>query len=117
MSGLSARLGDILLAIERLELVVTRTPFDQYKSNFENQWLVERGVEIVSEASRHIPSELTDKYPQIEWRDIRSIGNRLRHEYERIDLLIMWTIATKHLAVLKPIVLEMLAKIEPPPNS
>lgn len=43
---------------------------------------LERFIEIVSEASRYIPSDPKDKHPQIAWIDITNIGNRLRHGYD-----------------------------------
>ncbi|HEB79602.1 MAG TPA: DUF86 domain-containing protein [Rhodospirillales bacterium] len=41
---------------------------------------VERGIEIISEASRQIPPEMKSNYPDIHWQEIASIGNLLRHE-------------------------------------
>jgi uncharacterized protein with HEPN domain len=55
-------------------------------------WLPERGailasvgggLEIISEASRHIPDDLKELAPDIPWRQIAAIGNLLRHEYQR----------------------------------
>jgi uncharacterized protein with HEPN domain len=50
----------------------------------------ERGFEIVSEASRHVPKELKAMEPEIDWTDIAGIGNILRHDYDRVkfDILI-----------------------------
>ena len=106
------RLGDMLLAMERLELIVGGLDFDTFKSSFEKQWLVDRGVEIVSEACRHLPDDMCAAYPAISWKDIKSIGNRLRHEYSKVDPFIMWTIATKHMPQLKPVIVEMLATLD-----
>jgi len=40
---------------------------------------IERCVEIISEASRHIPIQLKSDYPDQPWEEIASIGNLLRH--------------------------------------
>jgi uncharacterized protein with HEPN domain len=50
---------------------------------------VERGIEIISEASRHVPDELKLQYRHIYWREIAGIGNLVRHVYGRIDDRIM----------------------------
>ena len=47
--------------------------------------LVERNLEIISEASRRIPDRFKTAHPQIPWRQIADIGNVQRHEYQRID--------------------------------
>jgi uncharacterized protein with HEPN domain len=43
---------------------------------------VQRAIEIISEASRAIPDDLTNTQPDIPWRKIRGTGNVLRHDYE-----------------------------------
>ena len=65
------------------------------------------GIEIISEASRHLPEELKAQYPQIFWQEIAAIGNLLRHEYGRIDDRIMWRVVQKYLPELKSVVLDM----------
>ena len=68
------RIDDILNAIERVSLIVQSTDYEGYKQNFVSSMAVERVIEIVSEASRYLPAELTDAYPHIPWHDIRGIG-------------------------------------------
>ena len=105
--NLSLRLDDIVTAIDRVTSVVSKIDFDAYNNRFEAQWLVERGVEIISEASRHIPPERTQQFQNVPWGDIRSIGNRLRHGYETLDPYIMWTIATLELPRLRVAIVDM----------
>lgn len=72
-----------------------------YHRDFKLRKAVERCVEIVSEATRHIPEHLKEKFPGQPWREIESIGNLLRHHYQRVDDLIMWKIATRSLPDLR----------------
>ena len=51
--SLIPRLTDIIEAIERIRDVVGDVSLAAFESDWRRQWLVERGVEIVSEASRH----------------------------------------------------------------
>ena|SRR6266705_4645954 len=71
---------------------------------------VERCVEIVSEASRNIPDTLKADFPDQPWPEIASIGNLLRHRYERVDDLIMWKIATRSLPDLRRVVVAMIER-------
>ena len=61
------------------------------------QRAVERGLEIISEATRHIPDDYKAQAPEIPWRQIAAIGNLLRHEYQRADNSATWNIVTEHL--------------------
>ena len=66
--------------------------------------MVERCLEIISEASRHIPTEMKDKAPEINWRRLADLGNWLRHAYHRTDPGIMWDMVEHDLGPLQDFV-------------
>jgi uncharacterized protein with HEPN domain len=63
--------------------------------------IVERSLEIISEASRRLTPELQKLAPEIPWRQVADFGNVLRHAYFDVDPDIVWDIATKQLAPLR----------------
>jgi uncharacterized protein with HEPN domain len=75
--------------IEGIGETVGEASFAEYALSWTMRRAVERGIEIISEASRHLPEELKAQYPQIYWQEIAAIGDLLRHEYGRIDDRIM----------------------------
>ena len=79
-----------------------------YRTDLKLRLAVERCVEIVSEASRHIPDAEKARFGDVPWPEIAAIGNRLRHEYGRVDDAIMWGIATRSLPQLRPVVVAMI---------
>lgn len=97
----SPRLTDIVDAIENIRSVVTSTTLETFEASWERRWLVERGVEIISEASRHLPDGLKERNSEIPWRKVASIGNLIRHEYERIAPDVLWKLALRDLPVLE----------------
>jgi uncharacterized protein with HEPN domain len=94
-------LEDILESIANIERVLAGKTFH----DFEGDWLlrrgVERGIEIISEASRRIPADLCAIRPEIPWKDIAAIGNILRHQYHSISMPIIWEVVQKDLPPLK----------------
>ena len=72
---------------------------------------VERSLEIVSEASRHIPAELQSAHPEIPWRSVADIGNVLRHGYDQIADQRIWAVIEQHLEPLESAVRAMLNNI------
>ncbi len=108
------RLHHVLDAIDRIRRRMAGVTFEAYQGDGDLQWMIERGVLIISEAIRHIPPERADRNPEIPWHQIKAIGNKLRHEYQWIDAYLMWTIATKHVQELRPVIVEMLAEIQAP---
>jgi uncharacterized protein with HEPN domain len=70
---------------------------------------VERKFQIISEAAIRLGNEAERCCPGMPWRDIRCIGNHLRHAYERIDLTSLWRSITDDLPSLKAAVQRALA--------
>ena len=53
MTSVSLRLSDIIEASERLRGLLAGMSLEEFETDWQKQWLVERGIEIISEASRH----------------------------------------------------------------
>jgi uncharacterized protein with HEPN domain len=85
---------------------------DAFAENGGMARAVERGREIISEASRHIPAGLKSLAPDIPWRQIAAIGNLLRHEYQRADITATWNIVTEHLPPLASAIKNLIAEAE-----
>ena len=103
------RLTDIIDAIERIREVVGDTPVEAFSTDWQKLWLIERGVEIISEASRHLSDELKARHPEIPWKKVAGIGNVLRHEYESVSAPILWKLAQTDLRILEKVCREELA--------
>lgn len=94
--------------IDTIAEMITGVDLAEYRRDVKLRRAVERCVEIVSEASQHVPEDLKAAFPDQPWPEIAAIGNLLRHHYERVDDFIMWKIATRSLPELRPIVIAMI---------
>jgi uncharacterized protein with HEPN domain len=94
------RLTDIVEAIERIRQVIGNLDLEEFEADWRQQWLVERGVEIISEASRHLSADVKARHPAIPWSKVAGIGSVLRHDYERVAADVLWKLATVDLPVL-----------------
>jgi uncharacterized protein with HEPN domain len=99
--SLIPRLTDIIEAIERVNAVLADVALEAFEYDWQRQWLVERGVEIISEASRHLPDDLKARNPQIPWQKVAGIGNVLRHDYESIAAPVLWKLVRADLPTLE----------------
>lgn len=108
--SLAARLTDIVEAIEHIRGEMAGVAIDAFEADWRKRWLVERGVEIISEASRHLTEPLKARHPEIPWRKVAGIGNVLRHDYEVISAPVMWKLVQDDLAPLERVCREELAR-------
>ena len=106
------RIHDMLESIRGIEKAISGKSYRDYQRSWVLRSAVERGIEIISEASRHLNRELKSRYKDVRWRDIAGIGNVLRHEYQRIDDQIVWKALKDDLPPLKEALLAMKASLE-----
>jgi uncharacterized protein with HEPN domain len=107
--SLVPRLGDMVQACERVRHLLQGVPLDAFEADWQKQWIVERGIEIVSEASRHMTDELKARHPDIPWVKVAGIGNVLRHDYERVAPNILWKLVQSDLPELEKVCRSELA--------
>ena len=107
-----SRLDDMQEAIAGIEEDVAGMTFADFLASRKTRWSVERGIEIISEASRHLPEELKRQYPDIPWQRVAAIGNVLRHEYVAVAPDAIWAVIQDHLPALKRAVASMIASLE-----
>jgi len=92
---------DILETIERVEAKEAGKSFAEFEADWEFRFIIQRAIEIISEATRRIPDELKATRPEIRWSSIAGIGNVLRHEYHTVSNKVVWDVAQAELAPLK----------------
>jgi len=102
------RLEDIAEAIAGIEQTLADADFEAFAGSWQMQRAIERGLEIISEASRGITEAQQSTHPEVRWAQIAGIGNVLRHEYHRVEATIVWNITQTHLAGLARAVRRML---------
>jgi uncharacterized protein with HEPN domain len=83
-----------------------------FEGDWRRRWLVERGIEIISEASRHPADELKARRPEIPWRKVAGIGNVLRHEYEHTAPEVLWGVVHGDLMIFEQVCREDLLRID-----
>jgi uncharacterized protein with HEPN domain len=79
-------LQDILESIDLIEQFTSGMDLDAFRSDQRTMAAVERKLQIVSEAAIRPGERAEEVCPGLPWRDIRGIGNWLRHEYFRVDV-------------------------------
>ena len=68
--------------------------FDQetFTSNDRTYDATLRNLELIGEAATHVPKEVREANPQIKWRQVIAVRNRLAHGYLGLDDDVIWDI-------------------------
>ena len=83
-SSPAAALSDILYHIALAQAFAEGLDRVSFQSDLRTIFAVTRCLEIISEASRRLPTSLKDRHPSIPWRRMAGAGNVYRHDYEDV---------------------------------
>ena len=105
--NVAAIINEKITAITGIERTISGASLESFTLDWTKRHAVQRGIEIVSEASRRLPSKAQDRHPEIPWPKIKAVGNILRHEYHAIADEVIWNIAKQSLPDLKVALMKM----------
>jgi uncharacterized protein with HEPN domain len=83
------RVQDILDSLAKIESFIKGYTLDSFSKDQKTFDAVIRNLEIVGEASHHIPLKVKQKYKAIPWRELRDFRNFLAHIYGA-DAKVIW---------------------------
>jgi len=105
-------LKDILDAISAIECFVEGVNFEEFKSNDEKSSAVIRKFEIIGEATKGLPEDLKEKYPEIPWREMAGFRDKLIHFYFGIKYELVWQAIKNRLPQLKLLIKKIIEDME-----
>lgn len=65
-------------------------------ADWQKRAAFERVMEVLGEAVKRLPSELTSRYPAVDWRGIAGMRDRVSHGYDAVDYDLLWQAVQKH---------------------
>jgi len=101
-------LRDILDAIVKIERYVASSSFEEFVKNELVVDAVVRNLEIIGEAVKRLPKNVTTEHNDIDWRRMAGLRDILIHEYFGVDSEILWDIIKNKLPEMKEKVCQIL---------
>jgi len=81
----------------RIQEYIAKLDVNSFKQDYKTVDAVIRNFKIIGEATKNLPKEVKDRYPDTPWKEMYRLRNRISHEYFGIDYQIIWRIATDYL--------------------
>lgn len=90
-------IGDIREATERALRHANGLSKDQFEADDKTVDAVLRRLTVIGEAAKRIPESERFAYPEVPWRRITGLRDRVVHDYLGTDLNIVWEVLQEHL--------------------
>jgi uncharacterized protein with HEPN domain len=83
-------LEDILDACQKALSFVEGLDFEDFQKDNKTVFAVVRALEIIGEASKCIPQSVRDRHPNVPWRVMSGMRDKLIHHYTGVNLKVVW---------------------------
>lgn len=103
---------DILESIGLIEQYIEGMELEDFKKDMKTSDAVIKRFENIGEATKHIPEEVKAKYPDIPWKEMAGMRDKLVHFYFGVKHELVWSAIKHRLPVIKPLLQSLLMDLE-----
>lgn len=94
-------LEDISQRIQKIDLYTQGMSFEDFIKDDKTVSACIREIEVIGEATKQIPSEITEQFDQLPWSLMAKMRDKLIHWYFEVDEEIIWNVAKNKLPSIK----------------
>lgn len=109
---ISIYIKDILENMKRADRFVEGMDYQDFVKDEKTSFAVIRCIEIMGEAAKYVPEEIRQKYPQVPWKDIAGMRDKVIHEYFGVNLERVWLVLKKDIRRIRPLIKHVLDELK-----
>lgn len=112
MRNIRLYVNDILTAMIAVQEYIIDMDFEMFLGDDKTISAVERKLEIIGEAAKNIPETIRQEYPQVPWKQMAGMRDKLTHAYFGVDYTLVWDTVKDLIPPLQPIIAQILENME-----
>ncbi len=94
-------LEDMLEAIERIEEYTDSMDYEDFREDRKTIDAVLKNLEIIGEAVKNLSDEIKEDHPEVHWKGIAGMRDKLIHGYFGVNYQIVWETVQRRIPILK----------------
>ncbi|MEM3407294.1 MAG: DUF86 domain-containing protein [Nitrososphaerota archaeon] len=103
---------DIIDSMNKAIKFIEGMSYEQFIQDDKTVFAVVRALEIIGEAIKKIPEEIRTRYPEIPWKGMARMRNKVIHEYFGVNLKYIWATVKERIPEIKPMFEKILRDLE-----
>ncbi len=103
---------DIIDAMNKALKFIEGISYEEFARDDKTIFAVIRAIEVVGEAVKKIPEETREKYPEIPWKGMAGMRDKVIHGYFGVDVKVVWDTVKKRIPEVKPLFERILSELE-----
>ncbi len=106
---------DILENMADAEEFVRDMTYEQFIRDKKTVNAILRSIEVIGEAAKHIPDPERERYPEIPWKEMAGMRDKITHAYFQVDLETVWLVIKERIPEIKPRLEQIAREMEATP--
>lgn len=110
--NISVYIRDILQNMCDAEEFIQGMDYEQFVTDKKTLNAVLRSIEVMGEATKHVPNDLRTRYPAVPWKEMAGMRDKLIHEYAGVDVETVWLVIRDRIPAIRPMIEKVLQDLE-----
>ncbi|MDE0482269.1 MAG: DUF86 domain-containing protein [Candidatus Poribacteria bacterium] len=116
MRDLRLYVKDISAAMITVQEFIKEMDFEMFLEDDKTTSAVVRKLEVIGEAAKNLPDTIRQKYPEVPWKQMAGMRDKLIHAYFGVDYTLVWDTVKNLIPPLQPIIAQILEDMEEETN-
>ena len=103
---------DILINMQNAERFIEVMSYEEFSKDTKTSYAVVRCIEIIGEAAKNVPNNIRHEYPEIPWKEMAGMRDKVIHFYFGVDPHKVWLVIRERIPQIKPLLEKVLDDLQ-----